>query len=186
MEVTESLMRFNINKINKGSNMAMFPGGTRNQKNLRDVQPLKSGLARIALGVKDPSNLLIVPLGFSYRKDHPKRSPVAVVPSPISPQGFDDKELLQVTRAMIQEAVSEAFDITEKYILYLVSCCAFLIILRARRRASASSSELENILPTNSPEIALKAAKNRLASSICESLIFFTVYDCLPGSIIAR
>ena len=114
MEVTESLMRFNINKINKGSNLAMFPEGTRNQKNLRDVQPLKSGLARIALGVKDPSNLLIVPLGFSYRKDHPKRSPVAVVPSPISPQGFDDKELLQVTRAMIQEAVSEAFDITEK------------------------------------------------------------------------
>lgn len=113
MEVTESLMRFNINKINQGSNLAMFPEGTRNKNSLRDIQPLKSGLARIALGVKDPGNLLVVPLGFAYRKDHPKRSPVAVVPSPISPARFESEELLHATRAAMQEAATEAFDRAE-------------------------------------------------------------------------
>lgn len=113
MEITERLMRFNINKINHGSNLAMFPEGTRNKKNPRDIQPLKAGLARIALGVNNPENLLIVPFGFAYKKDGPKRRPVAVCPTPINPSGFEGNELLHVTRAMMQEAASEAFDRAE-------------------------------------------------------------------------
>ena len=112
-EVTESLMRFNIHKINQGSNMAMFPEGTRNTKNPRDIQPLKLGLARIALGADNPKNLLIVPLGFAYKKDKTKRQPVAVCPSPISPAGFNNDGLLHVTRALMQEAATEAFDRVE-------------------------------------------------------------------------
>lgn len=112
-EVTESLMRFNIHKLNQGSNLAMFPEGTRNRKNPRDIQPLKAGLARIALGVDNPENLLIVPLGFAYKKDRPKRQPVAVVPTPVSPAGFESKDLLHVTRALMQEAATEAFDRAE-------------------------------------------------------------------------
>ena len=112
-EITESLMQFNIHKINQGSNMAMFPEGTRNKKNPRDIQPLKAGLARIALGVNNPENLLIVPLGFAYKKDRPKRQPVAVCPSPISPVGFESNDLLRVTRSMMQEAATEAFNRAE-------------------------------------------------------------------------
>jgi len=112
-EITDSLMNFNIHKINRGSNLAMFPEGTRNRKDPRDIQPLKTGLARIALGVNNPDNLLVVPLGFAYRKDRPKRSPVAVCASPISPVGFTSSELLRVTRASMQDATSEAFDRAE-------------------------------------------------------------------------
>ena len=112
-EVTDALMQFNINKLNHGSNLAMFPEGTRNRQDTRDIQPLKAGLARIALGVKHPEDLLIVPLGFAYKNNRTKTRPVAVCASPISPSGFESNELLHVTRSLMQDAVTQAFDIAE-------------------------------------------------------------------------
>jgi 1-acyl-sn-glycerol-3-phosphate acyltransferase len=109
--ITERLMQFNIDYIDGGGNVAMFPEGTRNKGNPRDVQPLKAGLARIALGVSKPKDLLILPLGFAYRKDKPKRSPVIVCPSPVSPVSLNQDELLHLTRSRLQDATTHAFDI---------------------------------------------------------------------------
>jgi len=109
-EVTEDLLKFNIEYLNNGGNIALFSEGTRNKGNPREVQKLKTGIARIALGTNDPSRLLIVTMGIAYKQNKLKRRPNIVVNEPFSPSGMTVEELLENTRTRMQLATTEAFD----------------------------------------------------------------------------
>ncbi len=108
-QVTEELISFNINHLNKGGHSAIFAESTRNKKSPRDVQELKSGIGRIALGVDNPNNLLIVPLGFAYKLNKLKLMPSVVVGDPITPVSLNQEQLLHKTRSNIQDATIKAF-----------------------------------------------------------------------------
>lgn len=109
-EVTEDLLKFNIDHLNNGGNIALFSEGTRNKGNPREVQKLKTGIARIALGTDDPSRLLIVTMGIAYKQNKLKRRPNIVVNEPFSPSGMTVEQLLDNTRTRMQKATTEAFD----------------------------------------------------------------------------
>jgi hypothetical protein len=113
--------QFNINHINNGGHATLFPEGGCNKKDQRTVQTLKTGFARIALGVKDPSKLLIVPAGMAYRFNKVVRGvpitlkPVMVLAEPFSPQGMQQDELIAKTHEGMQIATDRAFEIVEEF-----------------------------------------------------------------------
>lgn len=111
-EVTNALIQFNIDHLDNGGNDAIFAESKRNRTDPRIVQPLKSGIARIALGVQDPLKLLIVPLGFAYRTNHKilKLNPVVSVGMPFSPLNMSHDELLHETRSRMQTVTTASFN----------------------------------------------------------------------------
>ncbi len=110
-EVTDNLIQFNIDYINNGGNVAIFSEATRNKNNPQEVQELRQGIARIALGVKRPADLLIITPGIAYKHPRLKLSPLVVVPEPFCPDGMSQQEVLKVTRDRMQKATTQAFDL---------------------------------------------------------------------------
>ena len=110
-EVVNNLINFNIDHINKGGNIAIFPEATRNKVNPSEVRKLKKGIGRIAVGVDDPSKLLIATMGFAYRLKHLKLRPLVVIGEPFSPTGMVQDEVLEETRRRMQIATTEAFEL---------------------------------------------------------------------------
>lgn len=106
--VTAALIQFNIDYIDNGGNVALFPESTRNMEQPGIVQALRQGIARIALGVARPEDLLIVPIGIHYRNNRLKLKPVVVINEPFSPAGMTQDALLERTRNDIQEARDKA------------------------------------------------------------------------------
>ena len=111
-QCADGLIQLDIDYINNGGNVAIFPQGTRD----KDIYSLKipkirPGIARIALGVNDPSKLIIVPAGIAYRSKFPRPNPVVVINRPFSPAGKSEAEVIELTRAGIQEAKDIAFEI---------------------------------------------------------------------------
>lgn len=108
-QVTDDLIQLNIDYINQKGNVAIFPESTRKRGNQPDIQSIKTGIARIATGVDDPSRLLIVPLGFAYKSNFPiKHKPLMVVGEPVSPKDKQQDELLDEIQAAMQSVVTEA------------------------------------------------------------------------------
>lgn len=110
-EVTNRLIQFNIDHINSGGSLAIFAEASRNKAKPQEVQPLKSGLGRIAMGIEEPDRALIVPMGFAYRWSQLKLQPTIVVKDPFTPSGMTQPEVLSETRERIQSATTEAFEL---------------------------------------------------------------------------
>lgn len=111
-QVTDRLLQFNVDFINRGGNVALFPEGTRNKDNPRHIQKIRGGIAHIALGVEDPVRTLIVPMGFAYRSPRLHLRPLVVVAEPFSPAGLMHDDILHKTGTAMQSAVDQAFDLT--------------------------------------------------------------------------
>ncbi len=109
--VADSVVGLNIDYVNNGGSIAIFPEGTRNRGNPLEIQKLRTGIGNIAVGVEDPANVLIVPMGFAYRWQHVKLSPVVVVNEPFSPESMTRDQVLAETQTRIQSATIEAFDL---------------------------------------------------------------------------
>jgi hypothetical protein len=107
--VTCELINFNISYLNEGGNVAIFSESHRNKKNPQEVQELKAGIGRIAVGVDKPERLLVTPMGFAYRLPRLHLRPLVVVGEPFSPKDMSQSEVLLQTRQRMQAAATEAF-----------------------------------------------------------------------------
>jgi 1-acyl-sn-glycerol-3-phosphate acyltransferase len=107
--VTDRLINFNINYVNDGGNSAIFAEGTRDKANPSQIKNLKSGIGRIAVGVKDPSSLLILPAGIAYKSKRTNTKPVVVIGEPFSPKNMSQEDVIDLTKYRMQQATTEAF-----------------------------------------------------------------------------
>jgi 1-acyl-sn-glycerol-3-phosphate acyltransferase len=107
--VTSRLIDLNIGHLNQGGNNAIFVEGTRDKANPDQVKQIKSGIGRIAVGAKDPSSVLIVPVGIAYQTKRPKLRPIIVVEEPFSPKNMLQEDVTELTRYGLQKATSKAF-----------------------------------------------------------------------------
>lgn len=63
---SQRLQEVSVHKIVAGQNMAIFPEGTRNKENPRQVQALKIGLGNIACQAAEAVDVAILPIGIYY------------------------------------------------------------------------------------------------------------------------
>jgi 1-acyl-sn-glycerol-3-phosphate acyltransferase len=108
--VTEEMIRLNVDHINNGGNCAIFPEATRNRNNPREILSLGAGLGRIATGIECPSKLLVVPLGIAYKPTRLRFHPVVVVGDPFSPEDMTKSEVRRETSLRMQASVTNAFE----------------------------------------------------------------------------
>ncbi len=111
----DSLINYNIDFMNAGGHCAIFAEGTRNKGNPRQLQEIKTGIARIALGVKDPSRVLIAPMGFAYKSPKVHMRPLVYVKEPFCAEGMEQAELLESVGDYIQAATNHAFALVDKH-----------------------------------------------------------------------
>jgi len=94
----------------RGGSIAIFPEGTTHSD--PHLHPLKTGVARIALGASLPS-LDIVPTGIYYTEKQTFRSsalvvygtPIAVMPEPVDESGEPNRESVDALTARIDDAL---------------------------------------------------------------------------------
>lgn len=114
-QANNMLIKLNIDHINNGGHVAIFPESTRNKSDPSEVQELKRGIGRIALGVDDPSKVLITALGCAYKSEWPiKHRPIVVVGEPFSPEGMEQGDMIEETRKRIQSVTTKAFSLISK------------------------------------------------------------------------
>ena len=116
-QTRDALLKINIDHIDNGGSIGLFPESTRNRLDPRVIQPLRRGIAEIARNVDDPDSVLIVPMGFWYKKTVGKGvlrlKPYVVVEEPFSPLFMTKDEVLQKTHSRIQSATLQAHDIVQ-------------------------------------------------------------------------
>ena len=111
-KVGDAMVQYDVDYINNGGNIAIFPQGERHkQPHNSDVPKPRTGIARIARGVNDPSRLLIVTAAYAYRGSALRPDPVVVINRPFSPAGMTTAAVLEETHAGIQESKDIAFRI---------------------------------------------------------------------------
>jgi len=104
-----------VAKLVGGSNMAVFPEGTRNRSQHFRVQPLKMGFAHTVCKAAEQVPVSVVPFGIYYGGeptdyDHPnppaKYKPHVRIGMPIPVDNKTPEELVEVLRPAIQTCVS--------------------------------------------------------------------------------
>lgn len=108
--VTDSIIRLNVRHIDGGGSVAIFPEGTRNKGNPREIQKLRRGIGIIATSVEDPDQVRVVTMGFAYRAPRLHLRPIVVVNEPFNPVGMTVDEILGETHERITSATSEALE----------------------------------------------------------------------------
>lgn len=109
--VGSALVQFNIDYINNGGHVAIFSEGRVNKDNPREVQKMMRGIGRIATGVDDPTNLLIVPMGIAYGlcAGPIHLEPFVHVGEPFGVQNMNADDVVGQTRTSLQPLVDRAF-----------------------------------------------------------------------------
>ncbi len=110
---TNNLINFNIDHLNNGGHCAIFSESTRNRNNPKEVRDLKTGIARIAMGVKNRDSLAIIPMGFAYRIKSLHLRPLVVAGEPIITTGMNQEEILDSAKDSIQEVTTKAFELVK-------------------------------------------------------------------------
>jgi 1-acyl-sn-glycerol-3-phosphate acyltransferase len=96
-------------KLEKGQHMFIFPEGTRNKGDLRELGKINKGIGRIACGVKD-RDIAIVPMGLWYGDD-PKFAdtlrPNLHVGTPIEGSFENPNQVLSLLRGAMRHCLDE-------------------------------------------------------------------------------
>jgi hypothetical protein len=114
LAANEELIGVCTRYIDANGNVFIFGEGGRGDNSV--LRPLRTGFARIALGVKDPENLLTVPMAIVYRMPRLKLLPLIVIEEPFSPAGMTHEQIMETTHTRMQSALTQAHQLrTQRY-----------------------------------------------------------------------
>lgn len=129
--------------LGQGGAVALFPEGTSHSD--PRLKPMRTGAARIALGVTAPTPLLIQPVGLFYTDKRTFRSaalvyfgePFAVRPEPLDPAGEPPPDRVKELTERIGQALGEVTLQTDAYEAHDFVARTERILASARREHDA-------------------------------------------------
>lgn len=110
MNATKALIDLCVSKMLSGQHLAIFPEGTRNTGDPREVAKIKSGVSRIALRAAEVLPISILPVGIYYPDDNPKQVKVWIDEPINSPYPSRDELSSQIQHSL-QYSVDSAHKI---------------------------------------------------------------------------